>query len=277
MTANQGEYAKLDQPEILNVLFHPRGALDSKPPAGATDLGIPADEGVRLSARFYQAATESPNILLFHGNSEIVNDYDFIGPLYNEQGLNLLVVDYRGYGKSGGKPTVTAMLNDAHTVFADFKEWLAAAQYTGPLIIMGRSLGCTCALELAAAHADEIAALIIESGFSTTMQFLLSQGIDPAALDITEEDGFNNVRKIERFTKPTLIIHAQNDEFIPVQHVGILHAQCIAKSKEFQIVPGAKHNTIMARTGRMYFEVIKQFINKALCIKPKRNRRDKQS
>lgn len=275
MTANQGEYAKLDQPEILNVLFRPRKTRDSKTPAGATDLGIQADEGVRLGARFYQASAESPNILLFHGNNEITSDYDFVGPSYNEQNLNLLVVDYRGYGKSGGNPTVTDMLRDARTVFAEFKTWLTAARYTGPLIIMGRSLGCACALELAATQPDEIAGLIIESGFSTTMQFLLSQGLDPAALKITEEDGFNNVRKIEGFTKPTLIIHAQNDELIPVQHAGILHAQCAARSKEFQIVPGATHNTIIAKTGRMYFKVIKQFINKALCIKPRRSRRKK--
>lgn len=269
MNANQAEYDKLDQPEILAAIFHPRHSLKSPPPAGTVDLGIQVDEGIRLGARFHLGDAAGPNILFFHGNGEIVADYDFIGPSYAEQGLNLLAVDYRGYGKSGGTPTVTNMMGDAHIVLEEVREWLTGAGHTGPLIIMGRSLGSAPAVELAATHQDEIDGLIIESGFATTLPLLVNLGVDVQALGLTEKHGFNNVRKIEKFTKPTLIIHAQNDQIIPVDNIWLLHAQCAARHKDLQIVPKADHNTIILQTGRLYFETIKRFTYKITGNQPR--------
>jgi pimeloyl-ACP methyl ester carboxylesterase len=138
---------------------------------------------------------------------------------------------------------------------------------------MGRSLGAAAALELAASHAEAFAGLIIESGFATTLPLLMNLGIDVAGLGISEEDGFRNVRKISSFTKPTLIIHGQYDEIIPVNSAAILQAQSPARSKEFQVVPGASHNTIIASAGELYFSVIKQFCNKISGIRAPRRRR----
>ena len=56
---------------------------------------------------------------------------------------------------------------------------------------------------------------------------------------------------------------------------GILQAQSGARIKELQIVPGASHNTIIARTGEMYFSEIKRFINKICGIKAVRRKRSK--
>jgi len=271
MTQSTADYSKLDQPEVLNFIFHPRKEMLAAPlPPNAVDLGIPVDQGIRLHARIYLAGKEDPNILFLHGNGEIVSDYDMIGPMYSKYGINFMVVDYRGYGKSGGEPSVSAMMEDAHTVFASFKEWLAGAEYTGPLLVMGRSLGSGPALEIAASFQEQIAGLIIESGFSTTLPLLLTLGVNVERLGITEEDGFQNVRKISDINKPTLIIHGQYDEIIPVNSAAILQAQSPARNKELQIVPGASHNTIIAQAGEMYFSVIKQFINKISGIRPRR-------
>jgi pimeloyl-ACP methyl ester carboxylesterase len=226
-----------------------------------------------VHARFHLTGQEKPNILFFHGNGEIVSDYDDIGPFYTKYGMNFLAVDYRGYGKSTGSPTVTTMLQDTHRVLDAVKMWLSTAEHTGPLILMGRSLGAAAALELAAGHADAVAGLVIESGFATTLPLLINLGVDVARLGITEEDGFRNVRKISSFTKPTLIIHGQYDEIIPVNAAAILQAQSPARAKEFQVVPGASHNTIIASAGELYFSVIKQFCNKISGIRAQRRRR----
>jgi len=274
MTQLIPDYSKLDQPEVLKAIFHPRKEIISGSlPPNAVDHGIAVDENVRLSGRFYPASKEDPSILFFHGNGEIVSDYDMIGPLYGKYGINFMVVDYRGYGNSSGKPSVTAMMEDSHTVFRSFKEWLAGAEYTGPLLVMGRSLGSAPALEIASSFQEQIAGLIIESGFATTLPLLLTMGVDVQGLNITEDDGFQNVRKISSINKPTLIIHGQHDEIIPVNSAAILHAQSPARTKELQIVPGAGHNTIIARAGEMYFSVIKQFINKISGFKPRRRLR----
>jgi pimeloyl-ACP methyl ester carboxylesterase len=165
------------------------------------------------------------------------------------------------------------MLSDAHKIFDTAREWLLKNGHTGPLFIMGRSLGSAAALELASSHADEIAGIIIESGFATTLPLLLTLGVDVAGLGITENDGFFNVRKISTFTKPTLLIHGQFDEIIPVNSAAILQSESPARFKELQVVPGASHNTIIAKTGEMYFSVIKQFINKIFGIKATRRKK----
>ena len=268
------DYSKLDQPEVLKAIFHPRKEILSGPlPPNAVDHGIAVDEGVRLHARIYLAGKEDPSILFFHGNGEIVSDYDMIGPMYSKYGINFMAVDYRGYGNSGGEPSVTDMMEDSRIIFSSFKDWLAAGEYTGPLLVMGRSLGSAPALEIAASFQEQIAGLIIESGFATTLPLLLKLGVDVQRLDITEDDGFHNVRKISSINKPTLILHGQLDEIIPVYSAALLQAESTARSKELQIVPGASHNTIIAQAGEMYFSVIKQFINKIGGFKPRRRLR----
>ena len=274
MTGTTYDYSKLDQPEVLQILFHPRReAKAAAPPANAVDSTIPVGGGVNVHARFHLAGLEDPSILFFHGNGEIVSDYDDIGPYYTKYGMNFLAADYRGYGKSSGRPTVTAMLEDAHRILDAVKDWLAAAGHTGPLLVMGRSLGAAAALELAASHDEDFAGLIIESGFATTLPLLMTLGVDVARLGIAEEDGFRNVRKISSFVKPTLIIHGQYDEIIPVNSAAILQAQSPARAKEFQVVPGASHNTIIASAGELYFSVIKQFCNKICGIRAQRRRK----
>jgi len=274
MTELSYDYSKLDQPEVLKTVFHPRPETGfMSVPADTVDHTIAVGNGIQLHGRFHLAGKEEPNILFFHGNGEIVSDYDPIGPHYTKHGMNFLAVDYRGYGRSTGSPTVTAMFQDSHRVFAEVKKWLAQQEHTGPLLIMGRSLGSAAALELAAAHLDEIAGLIIESGFATTLPLLMNIGVDITRAGLSEEDGFRNVRKISTVNKPTLIIHGQHDEIIPVNSAAILQAQSPARIKELQIVPGASHNTIIARTGELYFSVIKQFCNKISGIKPLRRRK----
>lgn len=270
MSPTIGRYEKLDQPEILAVLFHPRKESHSPTPDGAVDYDITVDDGVAVGARFHMAGKDDPNILFFHGNGETIGDYDSIGPLYTEQGLNFLAVDYRGYGRSGGVPTATSMMQDSHIVFKKVKTWLAEQRYTGPLILMGRSLGSASAIELAASYQDDIAGLIIESGFAQTLPLLLTLGVDIHALGITEMNGFQNVQKIARITKPTFMLHAQNDQIIPLTSAEILQAQSPARSKEFQIIPGADHNTIFEVVGKLYFEAIKRFTNKLQGKRPKR-------
>ena len=66
---------------------------------------IPVEKDEVVGGRFHMAEKSAPNILFFHGNGEIVADYDDMGPLYNRMNISFLPVDYRGYGRSTGKPT----------------------------------------------------------------------------------------------------------------------------------------------------------------------------
>lgn len=257
------DYSRLDVPAVLDRLFCPRREERGDTPDGCVDLELEVEEGVCIGARLHLAEElTAPNILLFHGNGETVGDYDEVGPCFRQLGISFIVVDYRGYGWSGGTPTATNLVRDCYPVFDRLREFLAAAERTGPLAVMGRSLGSVCALELAAFRSGDFAGLIIESGLAWTMPVLENLGVDTAALGLSEEAGFGNLLKIKTYHKPVLIIHAMNDELIPLSHAGEFQAECPAQARELQMVPGAGHNDIMAKTGKMYFEVLKKFVGR---------------
>ena len=173
-------------------------------------------DNVVVGARFHPAAAAAPTILFFHGNGEIVADYDELAPFYQRQGVNFFPVDYRGYGRSTGDPTVSAMMRDCHEIFRFARQWLPEMGYTGPLMVMGRSLGSASALELAAAYPDQVAALIVESGFAYAGPLLQLLGVNLAAIGFKETTGFRNIDKIRAYPGPTLIIHAEHDHIIPM-------------------------------------------------------------
>lgn len=253
--------AGLDDPGITQFLFHPRPQLPGPLPDGAVDFSIPAADLVKLGARFYLADQDCPNILFFHGNGEIAADYDDIGHIYNSLGMSFLAVDYRGYGLSEGIPTVSSMLMDAHTVFEHVCGWLDRNLKNNSLWIMGRSLGSASAIEIAATHKDDIAGLIIESGFAKTLPLLENIGVNTRALGLShDQDPISNLSKMAVCAKPTLVIHAQNDHIIPLEHGQQLFKICPAVRKKFHMVPGANHNNIMAVGGKTYFHTINAFI-----------------
>ena len=170
---------KLDGPEVSQYLFYPRASWNSPiSQDGVRDVMIPVEDGVSIGARYHIFNRQGPSILFFHGNGEIVEDYEDVAFLYSRLSLNFLPVDYRGYGHSTGQPTVSAMLRDAHVVLEYTRKWLTLNGCSGPFIVMGRSLGSASALELAEGCADLIDGLIIESGFAHSQTILNLVGVD---------------------------------------------------------------------------------------------------
>ena len=261
------DYSVLDRPEVLMFLFHPRPEPRSRKtpelgPAelipGRKDHLIAVEENVVIGARFHMAEKSGCNILFFHGNGEIVADYDDFAPIFNQMGINFLAADYRGYGQSTGKPTVTGMMRDCHVIFDYVQNWLQKNNYPGPLIAMGRSLGSASVLELSFHYQDRLDALIVESGFAYAGPLLQLLGIDPQSLGFKEEAGFRNIDKIEQFEKPTLIIHAELDHIIPFSDGKALFEASPSKNKTMLAIPGANHNDIFMRGMNDYMAALRQ-------------------
>jgi len=258
MEKSTPDYSSLDRPEVLAFLFHPREAYpDQTTPDSAQDVLIPVADDVAVGGRFHMAHPEGPNILFFHGNGEIVADYDDLGPIYNQMGINFMPVDYRGYGRSGGRPTVAAMMQDCHTIFEFARYWLLDNRHQGPLIVMGRSLGSASALELAWKYPEQIDALIIESGFAYVKPLLQLLGVNVTAIGFEESAGFGHLDKIKTFQKPALIIHAEYDHIIPFSDGQALYDACASPDKRFLKIPGANHNDIFMRGMSNYLKAIK--------------------
>jgi pimeloyl-ACP methyl ester carboxylesterase len=251
-------YSTFDKPEISRLLFYPRRESELLPSGDYERLSIPVEKSVTVGARFYEADQGAPTILFFHGNGEIVADYDDVAAIYHRMGINYLPVDYRGYGLSTGTPMVTAVMRDALVIFEFVTGWLAGHGFTGPLAVMGRSLGCAPALEAAFHFEARMAGLIIESGFGHILPLLKIMGIDDP--ELTEEAGPRNLEKIRRVKKPTLIIHARYDQIIPISEGKCLYHASVAAEKFFLEIPGADHNDIFLRGMQIYLKTIGAFM-----------------
>lgn len=253
------DYTLLDRPDVLATLFHPRREPPGTPIDAACDIAIPVDKDQTIGARWHMGSATGPNLLFFHGNGEIVADYDELGPIYNSMGINLLAVDYRGYGRSSGTPSVSAMMGDCHRILPFCEDWLHRNRYAGPLILMGRSLGSASVLELAATYPERIRGLIIESGFAFAAPLLRLLGIDPERIGFDESAGFANLDKIRKYTGPTLIIHAEYDHIIPYADSEALFSASPAQNKRHLKIPGANHNDIFLRGMKAYLDAVQSF------------------
>ena len=252
----------IDRPEILAVVFHPR--LEYGPPESGNnfeELSIPVDRRVVIGGRFYSVGKNQPVILFFHGNGEIVADYHDTARYYTQMKVNFLPVDYRGYGKSTGSPTVTAMLKDARKIYAYIRGWLSERGYIGPFVVMGRSLGSASALELAATYSEDIDGLIIESGFAHVMPLLQRLGADLTSVTVQEESVLQQTNKIGTFTGPTLIIHGEQDHIIPFSDAKALYKASQSSRKKLVEIPGADHNSVLMVGFETYMRAVSSFLH----------------
>jgi alpha-beta hydrolase superfamily lysophospholipase len=252
------DYSSLDQPFLLQFIFYPR--KDFTPcPGNAFDLSIVVGDSVSISCRFYTGHREWPCILFFHGNGEVVSDYDEISAFYHQKKMNLIVADYRGYGASTGTPTLTHLAQDAHVIFKEVRKELSRRNLRKDLWVMGRSLGSISAVELAYHHQEEIKGLIIESGFPSVVRIMSHLGIPARAMGLEKIDQ-ECLERIKKIFLPTLVIHGDHDSLVPLENAKAIYQHLGTQEKKLLVIPSATHNDIMLVGFKVYFNAIQQFI-----------------
>lgn len=250
----QVDYSALDDPNISMNSFYPRQGWTT-PPEGVQDYMINVGDDIGLSCRFFPYANAAPTILFFYGNGETAMDYDSIAPFYNQIGLNFFVADYRGYGKSGGSPSFTAMLSDANTVLEAMQVVLGASGYNGPIYVMGRSMGRHSAFELASKEDPGISGVIIESGRPSLGQF--TGGLsEQQASDL--EAAYR--AKAASIAIPVLVIHGEMDALAPLDDAEEMFQNFASIEKKMLMIPGAGHNDLLFKGLDEYFTAIRDFI-----------------
>jgi fermentation-respiration switch protein FrsA (DUF1100 family) len=158
----------------------------------------------------------APLLLFTHGNGELIDYWPSAFEEPRRWGLAVLLVEYPGYGRSGGAPSQRSL---TATVLAAF-DWACRQPSVDPtrIIAYGRSVGGGAATALAGER--PVAALILESTFTSVSAFARRFGA-PALL---VRDRFDNLDAVRRFTRPLLILHGEHDEMIPVAQGRALHA-----------------------------------------------------
>jgi len=259
------DYSLIDNPSLLRFIFYPRQDFTFCP-KNAFDFSVEVGDGASIFCRFYMGHHEWPWILFFHGNGEVVSDYDEISPFYHQKKINLVVADYRGYGVSSGIPTLTDLAQDAHVIFKKVREELSRRNLRKDLWVMGRSLGSISALELAYHYQAEMKGLIIESGFPSVVRIMTHLGVPAYGTDLEKIDQ-ECLERIKKISLPSLIIHGEQDWLVPLQNGKDIYQNLGTKEKEFLVIPSATHNDIMLVGFKEYYNALQRFIEKTDRIK----------
>ena len=243
-----------DAPAFNASLFFPR--RDAGPcPANARDLRVDVAPGIALHLRLHHAPAARCVVLLFHGNGEVVADYDAAAASFARIGASLAIVDYRGYGASDGTPTLRACITDAHAVLAAVRT-IAGDQ---PLVVMGRSLGSACAAELCQIAPAAAEGFILESGIGDVYGILRRRGIELSApLPAEDLAVFDPLRKFARCSAPTLVLHGANDTLIPATEAQLTFDALATADKALVLVPDRGHNDLSHHA--IYWDALAAFL-----------------
>ena len=221
------------------VLFHPAPLAEGTRAAmfAAEDVGFESGDGTRLHGWYFRHPEPRAVVLFCHGNGgNLTNWAKEVRQLREELGASVLIFDYRGYGRSEGKPSIAGILDDARAARA----WLAAREGIGEreIVLMGHSLGGAVAVDLAAR--DGAKALVVRGSF-TSLPDIAGDHASwlPASWLLSDE--LDSRAKLAGYSGPTLIAHGDADSLIPFHHGEELF-QAAAGPKKFVPLAGAGHN-----------------------------------
>ncbi|MHA1619378.1 MAG: alpha/beta hydrolase [Promethearchaeota archaeon] len=260
MTFSISDY--LNSVGLAELVFYPRWTI--KPDPGSfigNVLEIPISSNVKIGGLLLKNSTDVPTLLFFHGNGEVAQDYMFHIEKFLGCGVNVAVVDYRGYGFSTGIPTVLNMIEDAIIIYNYLKNFLIDQDFLPSIIIMGRSLGCIPAAKLASLNLSEVIGVVFESSFADTVGLFQSLfQMKMHGKKLTDFDPWSNLSFIPQIQSPTLILHGSDDQIIPITNGRKIY-DILPNNirKKFIPIEGAHHNDIHIST-EQYFRELQSFI-----------------
>lgn len=224
-------------------------------------LPIPdAKNGDRLHGWWIEAAQKPiGTLLLLHGNGENISQNLNRALVFHQLGFQVLLIDYRGYGRSEGKfPQEAQVYEDVEIAL----QYLVEQRQIDPqdIIIYGHSLGGAIAINLAQNHPN-LAGLVIESSF-TSMRAIadfLGGVYNFLPIDWILHQYFDSMQKLPSLSMPILYIHGTLDKTVPYEMSKTLY-EATQGPKKLLIVPDADHNNVAEIGGEDYVQAIVEFI-----------------
>ncbi len=218
------------------------------------EIRINTSDSIELHGWYVPADTARGVVLFFHGNAgNISHRLDSIR-VFNALGLNVLIIDYRGYGQSAGSPSEQGTYLDSEAAW----RYLVEERRFSPqdIILFGRSLGGAVAVHLASEKAP--AALIVESTFSSVPD-LAAELYPWLPVRMLSKFQYNALEKIRSVTCPVLIVHSPKDEIIPIKHGNKIFSEA-REPKDFLEISGSHNNGFLA-SGSTYTDGIGRFLS----------------
>lgn len=246
---------------------YPKGAYDqARSIPNLRDCWVTAEDGVKLHGWFAPAESAKATLVISHGNAgNISHRYLLMRSLLRHK-FNVLMYDYRGYGRSEGTPGEEGIYKDGRAFF----DYALNLPDVDPqrVILWGTSLGGAVATDVATQR--PAAGLILESTFTSGKD--VARILYPfLPVGPFMHSKFNTSDKIKTLRLPVLVMHGSHDEILPIG----LGRQLFAATndpKEFYEIAGAGHNDTFFVGGEEYFDRIDQFVTKALATTSRRSR-----
>jgi pimeloyl-ACP methyl ester carboxylesterase len=205
-------------------------------PAGAREVAFQTSDGVKLVGWYFQTPGARRTVLYCHGNAANVAFHQWISRLA-QANLNVLLWDYRGFGKSEGRVGDEGTLRLDSEAAYDFL--IANGVSPRDMVIYGQSLGSTVAIDLAARR--ECARLLVESGMSSQAEMARVRAPwIPSFLVPLGRNRFDSRTKIAQVRVPVLVAHGAEDKTIPFVQGQALF-QAANQPKQWIEVEGAGH------------------------------------
>ena len=206
------------QRAILFPRYLPRFARQPAPPPGVEVVHVSSPEGP-VEGWFFPAPGASagsprPAVICAHGNAEVIDRWVEEARRYRALGFHVLLPEYRGYGRSAGRPSQAAIAED----FPRFHDWLAARPEVDRerIVYHGRSLGVAAVLGLAVARPPR--ALILQSGFTSVADMARGYLLPRSMV----RDPFDNLAALRATLAPVLVLHGERDTIVPPEHARAL-------------------------------------------------------
>ena len=233
----------------------------------AQDVFITTQDNVRLHGWFFpsQSAANPPpagegnpakaTLLFFHGNAGNISGRLFKAQGWVERGVSVLLLDYRGYGKSEGEiKEGSDLIKDAESAL----KWLEESKKipTSQIILYGESIGSYPAIQLA--RRSKWAGLVLEGAFTSLTELAkLHYSMVPEFL--LRDFQMNNLDSIKAVKAPVFMMHGELDEICPKQ-MGERLYELAPSPKEFYVVQGGQHNDLPLVAGSNFFEYPYRFL-----------------
>jgi hypothetical protein len=218
------------------------------------DVWLQTADGVRINA-FYHSNSASKQVLLwFHGNAENIGYCLDQMQALATIGVNILAVDYRGYGRSEGKPGEAGVYQDADAAY----DFLVKQRHFRPqdIVIYGHSLGGAVAVSLASRR--PCGGLIVQSSF-TNVRAMARRVFPIPLVEYVVRSRFDSLEKIRDVHAPILIAHGTRDDVVPFTMSQQLFAAA-PEPKRFYAVEGAGHNDLLEAGGESYLACLRRFV-----------------
>lgn len=220
-------------------------------------LWLKAADGVALHAAWCPADRARGTLLRFQGSHGNLTFAFETAREMSRRGFSVFLLDYRGFGRSRGKPSLKGILRDAR----------AAYDYvTGPLgeppprvVLLGESLGGAAAIHVAASV--PCAGLVVQSTFTSMLELAAAKLGRFRWLRFFMRTRLSNLRMIPRVKAPKLIIHSRHDEIIPFWMAKRLY-QAALEPKQLLELSGPSHDGVSFAHG--YYDVLTRFMNQCL-------------